>query len=314
MRFVWICVLLSLVPVAGAGADRPFKYGDFERWTVRYIKESFLLGGKTRALYEIASSDTIRGNVPFSSRAAGTPWTTSNSYASVFGVEKASVSVRPERRGDGYCCRLDCKLDTVTAVGIPLKVLVAGSVFTGESLEPVGMRSDDEVMSMFDMGVPFTGRPSALVLDYKARVADTGVLVYAAASKSVRYTRGGDGPELFVLLQRRWEEPDGTLHAERCGTAWERVERGTDGWVNDHVIPIRWGDITRQPGYHDYERLQPANFMARNSKGRMTWIVEEGYTTANPTHIIVFLSAGWNPAFTGCPGNTLWVDNIRLRY
>jgi len=28
----------------------------------------------------------------------------------------------------------------------------------------------------------------------------------------------------------------------------------------------------------------------------------------------VMVSAGSMPPFTGCPGNTLWVDNIRLAY
>jgi hypothetical protein len=33
-----------------------------------------------------------------------------------------------------------------------------------------------------------------------------------------------------------------------------------------------------------------------------------------PTHIIVQISAGSMAPFTGCPGNTMWVDNIRLAY
>ena len=35
-------------------------YGRMDTWTVRYIKESFLLGGKTRTLYVVAKTDTIR--------------------------------------------------------------------------------------------------------------------------------------------------------------------------------------------------------------------------------------------------------------
>ena len=33
-----------------------------------------------------------------------------------------------------------------------------------------------------------------------------------------------------------------------------------------------------------------------------------------PTHIIIQISAGSMPPFTGCPGNIVWCDNIRLAY
>ena len=33
-----------------------------------------------------------------------------------------------------------------------------------------------------------------------------------------------------------------------------------------------------------------------------------------PTHLIVQISAGCMPPFTGCPGNIVWCDNIRLEY
>ena len=90
-------------------------YGTMDSWTVRYIKESFLLGGKTRALYVIAETDTIRKNKPYPYGENGSPWGTSNAYAKVVGVEKVAVSVTPEQRGDGYCCRLETTLQTVTA-------------------------------------------------------------------------------------------------------------------------------------------------------------------------------------------------------
>ena len=33
-----------------------------------------------------------------------------------------------------------------------------------------------------------------------------------------------------------------------------------------------------------------------------------------PTHIIIQVSAGSLPPFTGCPGNVVWCDNIGLVY
>jgi hypothetical protein len=33
-----------------------------------------------------------------------------------------------------------------------------------------------------------------------------------------------------------------------------------------------------------------------------------------PTHLIIQISAGSMLPFTGCPGNTVWCDNLRLVY
>ena len=55
--------------------------------------------------------------------------------------------------------------------------------------------------------------------------------------------------------------------------------------------------------------------MARNSKGKMVYIEEVGYKAdVEPTHLIMQVSAGSVAPFVGCPGNTLWVDNLRMEY
>ena len=82
-------------------------------------------------------------------------------------MEKAAVSVTPERRGNGYCCRLETTLQTVTAIGIDLKALATGSLFTGTLLDPMTLEGCKVPMKTIDMGIPFTKRPSALMLDYK---------------------------------------------------------------------------------------------------------------------------------------------------
>ena len=51
----------------------PFPFGDMEQWTVRYIHESKLLGGKTKTLYCVAPTDTIRENGPYEYGKTGSP-------------------------------------------------------------------------------------------------------------------------------------------------------------------------------------------------------------------------------------------------
>ena len=290
-------------------------YGDMDSWTVRYIKESFLLGGKTRTLYVIAKTDTIRKNKPYPYDSDDSPWGTSNAYAKVYGVEKAAVSVTPEPRGDGYCCRLETSLQTVTAVGIDIKALATGSLFTGNLLDPMTMEGTKEPMKTMDIGIPFTKRPKALMLDYKAFIQQNKALVRAAGSVKVTTIEGHDEGEIILFLQHRWEDADGNIFAYRVGTASEHIAKSIPDWHNDHRLPIRYGDISQSSSYKPWEKLSKNRFMARNSKGKMVPIQEVGYKAdATPTHLILQISAGCQEAFTGCPGNVLWCDNIRLVY
>ena len=290
-------------------------YGRMDAWTVRYIKESFLLGGKTRALYVVAKNDTIRQNGPYPYGRNGSPWCTSNAYAKVCGVEKAAVSVTPERRGDGYCCRLETSLQTVTAVGIDLKALATGSIFTGHLLDPVTLEGIKVPMKAIDMGVPFTKRPTALLLDYKAIIQQGKDMVHATGSTKVTKVKGQDAGEIVLFLQHRWEDADGNIFAYRVGTATERITQSIPQWHNNHRLPVRYGDISKLSDFKSWEKLSRDRFMARNSKGKMVPVQEIGYKgDATPTHIILQISAGCQKPFTGCPGNVVWVDNIRLVY
>lgn len=290
-------------------------YGKMDSWTVRYIKESVLLGGKTRALYVIAKTDTLRQNKPYPYGKNGSPWGTSNAYAKVCGVEKAAVSVTPERRGKGYCCRLETTLQTVKAVGIDLKALATGSIYTGRLLDPVTLEGVKVPMKAIDMGIPFTKRPTALMLDYKAVIQQGKPMVRATGSTKVTAVQGQDAGEIILFLQHRWEDADGNIYAYRVGTASEHITQSIPKWQNSHRLPIRYGDITRSPNYKSWEKLSKDRFMARNSRGKMVPVQEIGYKAdATPTHLILQISAGCQEAFTGCPGNVLWVDNIRLVY
>ena len=66
----------------------PIPYGDMEQWAVRYIKESALLGGKTKTLYVIAPTDTIRGNKAYTFD--NTPWGISKQVPSSAGPSRSS--------------------------------------------------------------------------------------------------------------------------------------------------------------------------------------------------------------------------------
>lgn len=268
-------------------------FGNFENWASRQIKESRLIGGNTRTLYKI-----------------GGPWGSSNAHAKAFGVDKVSVSVRPEKRGDGYCCRMESMLEVVTAIGIDLKALATGSIYTGKMMDVVGMKQSSDPNSAIDMGIPFTKRPSALVLDYKALIQNKGA-VFANAGTKVKEVGGHDEGHITLILQHRWEE-NGHVYAYRVGTAVKRINQTTNGWVNDFRLPVQYGKPNQ---VKPYEALANNRHKTHNSQGKMVCIEEVDWKPdMTPTHIIIQISAGSMKPFTGCPGNVVWCDNIRLAY
>lgn len=312
-----VFAMLALMCAGMLHAERTEKvaYGDFEHWTVRYIKESGLIGGKTKTLYIPCKTDTLHENSGFRYGRHGSPWASANAYAKVAGIEKASMSVQPEKRGNGWCARLDCKVDGVTVLGcIDLKVFVAGTLYTGKLNEPVSKAGANDPYSVVDMGIPFTKHPIALVLDYKAIVENSNEITYAKATAHPKKQTGHDEAEFYIYLQKRWEDAEGNIHALRVATAYERISQSVPNWQNNHRIPIRWGDISKQPGYKDYEGLNKHSFRTKNSQGKMVRIQEDGWSNEEPTHMILMLTAGKYEAFVGHEGNVLWVDNVRLVY
>ena len=274
----------------------PIPFGDFEHWKSSDIKESFLIGGKTKTLYKIGGS-----------------WSSSNAHARALGIDKVSVSVTPEKRGDGFCCRMESTLETVSAIGIDFKALATGSIFTGKMIDVVGMEQSSDPNSAIDMGVPFTKRPTALVLDYKAKINPNGQVVYANAGTRVKNVAGRDKGQIVLVLQHRWEE-NGHVYAYRVGTATEYIEQSTSGWVDGHRVEVCYGELKsdcKQP----WHELTDNRFKTRNSQGKMVNIEEVGFRgEMQPTHMIIQISSGSMPPFTGSPGNVVWCDNIRLAY
>ena len=65
MKKIIVCLLVCLAANMYAERIEPIPFGDMESWTVRYIKESKLLGGKTKTLYALAPTDTIWKNGPY---------------------------------------------------------------------------------------------------------------------------------------------------------------------------------------------------------------------------------------------------------
>ncbi len=285
-----ITLLFAALSAHAQEKIEPVPYGDFEHWSEQQIKESALIGGKTKTLYKI-----------------GGPWSSSNAHARALGVDKVSVSVTPERRGEGYCCRMESTLEIVKAVGIDFKALATGSIYTGKILDIVGLKQSSDPNSAIDMGVPFTGRPSALILDYKALIQDK-TAVYAPAKTKVREVEGHDTGHVTLILQHRWEE-NGHVYAYRVGTAVQHIDRTTD-WQNDFRLPIVYGQNGER-----LKELSHNRHKTHNSKGKMVCIEEVGFREdIAPTHLIIQISAGSMLPFTGCPGNVVWCDNLRLAY
>lgn len=286
------------------------KYSDFDSWQVRNIKESFLIGGNVKQIYEIGKPDTINETGP--RKRTDSPWETSSSLIHAASIDKASVTVYPEKRGDGYCLRIESKLEEVKVLGmVNLTCMASGSVFTGFLIEPI--ESSDNPMQYMMQGVPYTAKPRAIKFDYKAKVG--GKRQYKSVSKSMEL-EGKNEAEVSVVLQRRWEDASGKLHAKRVATAYMRIKESVNDWQNGFELPLQYGDITNEPGYQDYMGVNYKNYpyWGINSKGVRMQISEKEYADPDemPTHIIIRFSSGYGGAFCGAIGDRLWVDNLKI--
>lgn len=279
--------------------------GKFENWVVREIKESGLIGGNTKYIYNFNIGDTIKGNIPYEAP-EGNVFIPSNVMANIVGIIKGSNQVFPERRGDGYCARLEVMEESVKVIGvINVKVVAQGSIITGELYEPI--KDTKSPYSKLDYGIPFTERPHAIKYDYKADVG-------------YERPKGGepDNAVIMVFLQKRWEDEDGNIFAERVGTAYKKITEDAPEWINGEELEIHYGDITDKPYYQPYmglrgEGAEMENF-AKNSKGKSVIINEVGWAAPNetPTHLMMWISASDGKAFQGGVGNKLWIDNVEI--
>ena len=291
------------------------EYGTFDSWSMRQVKESGLIGGATKTLYEFyGNQETVfTGKTPFTAP-EGYLWRTNNVLAIVAGVVKTNNTIFPEERGNGYCTRIETHIEEVKALGvINMDVTCQGALLLGVLPEPITTTKDP--MAKVFYGIPFTGMPKAVVMDIKA---DVGHEVIRATGFSKLKPMGyPDSAEITVMLQKRWEDEDGVVHALRVGTAIWRISEDIPEWMNGYELKIHYGDITGEPFYEEYMGLKndpESAFHAPNSNGRNVIIQEDGWAEpgTQPTHLVINIISSCGKAFYGGVGNTLWVDNVRI--
>jgi hypothetical protein len=311
-----IAAIVVATNMANAETFELIKFGNFDNWLTRNIKESTLLGGDTKKVYEICPTGTDNSGNAYTNR-GGSPWATSNVLASPAGIIKTSNAVYPETRGSGKCAKLVCEYEHCKAIGfINIDVIVGGSIFLGKMLEPV--KSTKNPYSKMEMGMAFTKRPKAMRFDYKVSIPNTNQRIYSSGFGKKKTLSGSDYAEALVFLQRRWEDTEGNLYAKRVGTAREQYKKSTSGWVNAHDMKIVYGNASTQSGYKSCMGLisEANSYYARNSKGKMVPVKEVGWDDANatPTHAIVMFSAAGGEPYVGTLDLTLWVDNVGFVY
>lgn len=304
-------VAMSIFALSASAVIEPIKYGDFNSWVTRQMKESGVIGGNHKTVYEIGPTQTINGNKAYAPL-GGSPWATSNVYAKVKGVEKCSNAVFPAIRGNASnkCAKLCSQLETVSVLGIiDMKVMVAGSIFLGRLIEPITNTSNP--YSKMEMGVPYDKKPKSLVFDYKVDMPNVNTRTKASGFGSPKKLAGRDAAVAFVMLQHRWEDSKGNIHAKRVATGGEKFTKSSN-WVNGHKLPLVYGDCSKKPGWGWLGLHGKSNpYYARNSKGKMVPIIEEGWdANAAPTHVIVEISAGSGEAYVGTEGLTFYIDNV----
>lgn len=320
-RFSCLSLAIFLLSASSVSAqddivDRINSYGTFDRWCVREIKESGLIGGQTKYLYEFYGepTDTLRtGKEPFRSP-EDYLWRTNNVLAVVAGVVKTNNTVFPEERGDGYCARIETHIEEVKALGIVnMDVTCQGVMLIGDLPEPI--KDTKSPMAKVDYGLPFNGKPKAVRLDYKADVGHE--VIRGTGFSKLKPLGMPDWAELTVILQKRWEDEDGNVHAIRVGTGIERIMEDVPEWKNGHEITIHYGDITDEGFYQDYMGLKTdpeTAYHTINSKGKNVMIQEEGWAEpgTEPNHMMIHFISSCGKAFYGGVGNTLWIDNVQV--
>ena len=289
-------------------------YGTFDSWSARQVKESGIIGGKTAELYEFYGDGEIAQTREPYVAPDGYLWRTNNVLAVVAGVTKTSNTVYPEPRGDGYCARLETHIESVKVLGmINMDVTCQGAMFIGALEEPI--KDTKAPMTKVLYGVPFEGRPTALVFDYKADVGHETVRGTGFSPlKNMGYP---DYPIVYMVLQKRWEDEDGEVHALRVGSAIKRIDENVTEWKDSCRMEVVYGDITGEPFYEEYMGLKndpETAFYCINSKGKKVMVQEDGWTEADaePNYLILTFLASSNPPFYGGVGNILWIDNVRI--
>jgi hypothetical protein len=320
MRIFAMTLLAAIFSAANVDAQQSVvdainKYGTFDSWSMRQIKESGIIGGEMATLYEFYGNQdvTFTGKTPFSAP-DGYIWRTNNVLAIVAGVVKTNNTVYPEQRGNGYCARIETHIEEVKALGvINMDVTCQGAMLVGALPEPITTTKDPMAKVLY--GVPFTGCPRAIAMDIKA---DVGHEVIRGTGFSKLKPMGyPDSAEITVMLQKRWEDENGVVHALRVGTAIWRISEDIPEWRNGYQLKINYGDITGEPWYRDYMGLKTdpeTAYHTINSKGENVIVEEDGWAEpgTQPTHMMIHILSSCGKAFYGGVGNVVWLDNVQV--
>lgn len=315
-RLLTVVLAMFFLPIVLNAQNKTelLPFGDMNQWVDRQVKESGIIGGNTKNVYAIGPNSTIKGDQPYKNM-GGSPWATSNVMAKVAGITKTNTSVFPEKRGDGYCARLDTRMESVKVLGVVnITVLAAGSVFTGSVHEPI--KSTKNPQKILQTGIPFTKKPVALQVDYKVKMSDRENRIRATGFSKIEDVQGKDYPAAILLLQKRWEDAKGNVYAKRIGTMVTYFYHSTD-WKNNATFEVMYGDITGRPEYKAHMmRLQATENYTVNSKGESVPIREVAWGDEDdlPTHLYLQFTSSHGGAYIGSPGNTLWIDNVKMVY
>lgn len=311
---ITILLLALFGTVSAQEHEEMLKYGNMDSWVTRHVHESGVIGGKTKTLYEIGPNRTVDGNKAYVNM-GGSPWGTSNVMAKVAGIVKTNSSVDRDRHGNGWAARMTTHIESVKVLGlVNIKVLAAGSIFLGSMREPITGTKDGP--KALNWGIPFTRRPKAIRYDYRMQAAPESNRIRMTGFSSKSTVAGRDYAIAIVLLQKRTEDSKGNIKAKRVGTMVVKYGKTTNGWVDNATYEIMYGDIRHSPKYDAATMGLRSTDYARNSHGEHVPVVETGWASANeqPTHLLVQFSSSHGGAYVGSPGNTLWVDNVRMVY
>lgn len=321
-KTVFVIYLTFLYVTTAFSQKDPFDYVDKQNqlhyssldfWFARKVKESIMLSGKTIDLYGVGKVDPGSDFYDTKLKDQKSPWGTSNIYSKMV-LDLGNTRVYPEKRDNGYCCRLETAIRKDNIVGLKVEVLIAGTLFVGELIEPVQGLKDP--LKNVSQGIPFTKKPKAVKFDYKYRVGSQRV----KAIYSVDPAEGTDKAEFCIILQKRWEDKNGNVFATRIGGARQFFTGTVSKWINGATFPVSYGDVTRLPEY-DAKTMglipSVSEMYVKNSQNKMVPLVETGWGKPDdiPTHLILYFTSSYQGVlFQGSPESVFWVDNIEFVY
>ncbi len=288
-------------------------YSLMDSWYARKVKESSILSGETKNLYELGKTDLQANFYDLKLNDEKSPWGTTNIYTKMM-FDIGNTRVYPEKRDGGYCCRLETRIRKDNIIGFKVEVLIAGTLFLGEMIEPVKNMKDP--IQKVNQGVLFNRKPEAVKFDYKHSVGNNRV----KATNNASPVDGIDQSEFCFILQKRWEDENGNIFATRIGAARHFFTGIQNEWVAEAIFPITYGDISKLPIYDEKTMgLIPevSEVYVKNSQNKMVPLTETGWGTKEdtPTHLIMYFTSSYQGVnFVGSPETVFWVDNIEFIY